>query len=56
MFGVDTLGINSTRVLITGKNDGEVKGKRYFEVQTNHGIFVRLSGVTLVAPGMQIPA
>ena len=38
----------------TGKNGGEINGKRYFVAQPNHGIFVRLSGVSLVPPGMTL--
>lgn len=29
-----------------GKNDGSVKGKRYFDAEANHGVFVRPSPVT----------
>ena len=29
----------------TGKNDGSVKGKRYFECERNRGIFVRANRV-----------
>ena len=39
-------------IFITGKNDGSVKGKRYFQVKPNHGIFVRSSGVSVLAPGI----
>ena len=30
----------------TGKNDGSVKGQRYFPCEPQHGIFVRLSACT----------
>lgn len=31
-----------------GKNDGEVKGERYFECAPNHGLFMRPSGIKAV--------
>ncbi|KAF2190604.1 hypothetical protein K469DRAFT_721510 [Zopfia rhizophila CBS 207.26] len=36
-----------------GKNDGSVKGERYFECAANHGLFVRPSGIARV---LQQPA
>ncbi|KAG8838361.1 hypothetical protein FRC18_004966 [Serendipita sp. 400] len=40
-----------------GKNDGSVKGKRYFQCKTDHGIFVKFSQVTPVElPGGQRPS
>ena len=32
----------------TGKNDGAVKGERYFQCQPGYGIFVRKESVTMV--------
>nr|XP_043878612.1 dynactin subunit 1a isoform X6 [Solea senegalensis] len=34
-----------------GKNDGTVQGKRYFNCQENHGIFVRQSQIQVVEEG-----
>lgn len=31
-----------------GKNDGEVKGERYFECAPNHGLFMRPSGISAI--------
>ena len=33
-----------------GKNDGSIKGKRYFDVKKNHGIFLQLGRVALLTP------
>jgi dynactin 1 len=32
----------------TGKNDGSVKGERYFDVEANHGMFVRPMATTVL--------
>lgn len=32
----------------TGKNDGSVKGVRYFSCKANHGIFVKENTVSVV--------
>lgn len=32
----------------TGKNDGSVKGDRYFECEPNHGMFLRAAGVSRI--------
>jgi dynactin 1 len=32
----------------SGKNDGSVKGERYFDCDTNHGMFLRAAGVSSI--------
>ncbi|WRT67723.1 uncharacterized protein IL334_004695 [Kwoniella shivajii] len=39
-----------------GKNDGSVKGERYFECQINHGVFVRPSQVKILETPKNIPS
>lgn len=38
-----------------GKNDGEVRGERYFECEPNHGMFIRPAAVTAIMDDGKTP-
>ncbi|WVF69238.1 hypothetical protein IAT40_004014 [Kwoniella sp. CBS 6097] len=40
----------------SGKNDGSVKGERYFDCQPNHGVFVRPSQVKVLETPRTVPS
>lgn len=43
-----TFELKWTRFEPGGKNDGSVKGERYFDCKPNHGVFVRPSQVRIL--------
>jgi len=42
----DWIGVSFDEAI--GKNDGAVQGKRYFQCQPNHGMFLRLSSIVAI--------
>ncbi|RUP51157.1 CAP Gly-rich domain-containing protein [Jimgerdemannia flammicorona] len=38
----------------SGKNNGVVQGKRYFECKTNHGVFVRASQIKFLPESQRV--